>query len=191
MNKNFIIAIDGPAGSGKSSAARALAEKLGIYYLNTGATFRALALTGKIDFQIIFDKAKNYQIFFQDKNITDKLFTSCLAIKASYLAKKKWVRISLQNKWKEAVENKKAVIEGRDIAQVFPQAVLKIFMTADLTIRAERIGKKPEEIEKRDNWDKSRKINPLKLDKNYWVLDTSRMTIKKEVEEIIKKFNHG
>jgi cytidylate kinase len=190
FRKNLLIAIDGPAGSGKSSGARALARKLKIYYLNTGNTFRAVAFNNnKINFEINFNKNGESQIYIGGKNITDKLFSASLGWKASCLATKVSLRKKMIELWRKAAKDKSIVIEGRDIAQVFPKADLKVYMTADIKTRAKRLHLKLEEVLKRDEQDSKRSINPLKFSRNYWVLDTTKLTIKQEVAEIIDKLN--
>jgi len=196
----MLIAIDGPAGSGKSSAAKALAKKLNIYYLNTGFTFRAIAYKKSTNFEIRFNKDKQAEIFIDEKKLDKELQAPEIDLLASKFAQNPQVRKFLVKKWQQAVFEKSAVIEGRDIAQVFPNADLKIYLTAKVWVRAKRIwlkyqklgikktlGQIEADIKKRDNMDSKRKINPLKLSKDYQVIDTTDMSVDDEVKAIIDK----
>jgi cytidylate kinase len=196
----MLIAIDGPAGSGKSSAAKALAKKLNIYYLNTGFTFRAIAYKKSTNFGIRFNKDKQAEIFSDNKKLDKELQTPKIDLLASKVAQNPKVRKLLVKMWQQAMFGKSAVIEGRDIAQVFPNADLKIYLTAKVWVRAKRIwlkyqklgikktlGQIEADIKKRDNKDSKRKINPLKLSKYYQVIDTTDMSIDDEVKTIIDK----
>lgn len=196
----MLIAIDGPAGSGKSSAAKALATKLNYYYLNTGMTFRAVALKKSTDFELKFNDKKQSEIFIDGKKVDKELKSPEIDLLASNIAKDQNIRKLLIKKWKQAAEGRNIVIEGRDIAQVFPKANLKIYMTASVGVRAKRIWQKyhtsgiektldtiEADIKTRDQQDSSREINPLRLTKEYLVIDTTNMSIDDEVKAIIDK----
>ncbi len=217
LKKELKIAIDGPVGSGKSLAAELLAKKLGIFYLNTGATFRVVALVAlkkgldfrskevhrilkKKEIEIKIKKSGDYRVILEGRNVTRELFTSEVAWGASCVATLPEIRKILTRKWREIVKNKPFIAEGRDMALIFPQADLKVFMTADCQVRAKRIQKKLkekelgksfdqvlQEIKARDHQDMYRKINPLKFSSKYWLLDTSDLTPEEEIEIIIRK----
>jgi cytidylate kinase len=155
----MIITIDGPAGSGKSSVAKALAEKLDIYYLNTGLLYRAIAFIwlkndpnlekvdnlndeqinfiDKIEYKYI---GKEPNIFYEDKNITKELFNNVISQAASILSAKKEIREKLIHLQQNVAKKYDIVAEGRDCGSViFPKADYKFYLTASLDIRAKRI----------------------------------------------------
>lgn len=156
----MIITIDGPAGSGKSTIAKKLAEKLNFYYLNTGLLYRAVAyvltkilnkkeeelknITEKdLDFisKISYEyENKSPQVFFDKKNITSFLYDSHLGQQASFLSEKKEVRGRLLILQKNVAKKYDIVAEGRDCGSVvFPNADYKFFLTASLEQRARRV----------------------------------------------------
>lgn len=155
----MIITIDGPAGSGKSSVAKALAEKLNIYYLNTGLLYRAVAyiwlkndlklqnVNDLNDEKINFIKNIKYKyigkepnIFYEDKNITKELFNNVISHAASILSAKKEIREELVPLQKNIAKKYDIVAEGRDCGSViFPNANYKFYLTANLDVRAKRI----------------------------------------------------
>lgn len=214
FKKNIQIAIDGPVGSGKSVGARLLAKKLGIFYLNTGATFRAVAylavkkglnfqdeqlitLINKTKIDIKMERSGSCRLIIAGQDVTKKLFSKQMDYGSSAVAVRPKIRDILTQKWRETAEDKAIVMEGRDINKVLPKADLKIFMTASLKIRAQRIWKKygtkgelkkvEKQIKIRDYQDSHRKINPLKYTRDYWLLDTSSLTMEEEINHIIKK----
>ncbi|MFH1461781.1 MAG: (d)CMP kinase [bacterium] len=155
----MIITIDGPAGSGKSSVAKTLAEKLNIYYLNTGLLYRAVAyiwlkkdpnlekidkiqekdlfFTEKIEYKYI-NNIPN--IFYDYKNITNYLSNNRISHAASILSAKKEVRGKLLELQGIVAQNYDIVAEGRDCGSViFPNADHKFYLTANLDVRAKRI----------------------------------------------------
>jgi cytidylate kinase len=170
----MIITIDGPAGSGKSSIAKALAEKLNIYYLNTGLLYRAVAYVwlqhdsklekiNKINVDNLkFIKNIEYkyiqklpQIFYGNKNITDQLLNNSISQAASILSSIDIVREKLLALQRNVAKIYNIVCEGRDCGSViFPNADYKFYLTASLDIRAKRIFE-----------DKSRKDSGLTLEK--------------------------
>lgn len=219
--KNLQIAIDGPVASGKSTGAFLLAQKLGILYVHTGAMYRAVAWLGiknRIDLQ---DEEKLIQIlgktkielkkpskkhhfcevFIDGENVTDELFTSKVSWASSAVAVFPKIRKYLVRLQKEMARNRSVVMEGRDITTiVLPKADLKIYMTADLKVRAKRrlkdhlkAGEKTtlseviKEVKKRDYNDFHRKASPLKITPDAWVLDTTNLSIKEEIKVILAK----
>ncbi len=155
----MIITIDGPAGSGKSSIAKNLAEKLNIYYLNTGFLYRAVAYVwlqtdpkleniNKINSNNLkFIKNIEYkyqdkspQIFYQNKNITDQLLNNSISQAASILSSIEIVRAELLDLQRIVAKNYDIVCEGRDCGSIiFPDADYKFYLTATLDVRAKRI----------------------------------------------------
>lgn len=157
-----VIAIDGPAGAGKSTVARALAKKLGFLYIDTGAMYRAIALLAfrnglsPKDGQKVAEFARNSHIrFIQDSNqrvilndedVTEAIRTLEIGELASTLSTNSEVRRALVEKQKKMLEGNPAVIEGRDTTTVVcPDAKLKIFLTASVSERAKRRWKELKE----------------------------------------------
>lgn len=210
----MIIAIDGPAGSGKSTIAKMLAKELGFTYIDTGAMYRAFAYKIKqmgVDpdnQQEVIKLLENTDIRLEDEKvyldseeISGFIRTEEIGNIASKIARYKQVRHFMVQKQREiglAVKN--AVIEGRDTATViFPDADLKIFMTASPEIRAKRrveqLKQKGfvvdynhilEKIKDRDKMDYERKESPLRPTPDYIIIDTTGKTIE-EVLTYIKQ----
>lgn len=149
----FQIAIDGPAASGKSTVARLLAEKLGFDHLNTGATYRAVAvylhekgLSPSSAEEEIENALKNLKIdyvngrvYINGKDYTEKIQSPEAGVLASNFARLEVVRRHLVRIQREICDDKNIVVEGRDIGTVvLPNAHLKIFLTASLEARVER-----------------------------------------------------
>lgn len=214
LKQDLQIVIDGPVGSGKSVGAQLLAQRLKIFYLNTGATFRAVAylaqqnginykekrllrLLRESQLDIKMGDRGSCRIILKGKDITDNLFNEEMDYGSSVVAVSQDIRDILTKKWRQMAYGKPIVMEGRDIIKVLPKADLKIFMTADTKIRIRRIWKKygdrktfkeiEKQIEKRDYQDSHRKINPLKHTRDYWLLNTSSLTVEEEIQLIIKK----
>lgn len=154
--KNITIAIDGPAGSGKSTIAKAVAKKLNIAYLDTGAMYRSVALKAinlsidpcdqqsvteileDIDIFISVD-GENQRIMLDGKDVTDKIRTPEVSRGASDVGVNPNVRSFLVSKQQSIAENQSVIMDGRDIGtHVLPNATYKFFMTADAKVRAQR-----------------------------------------------------
>jgi len=221
---NLQIAIDGPVGAGKSIGAYEVAKKLNIFYVNTGAMYRAVAWVGlkngldlkkegplikllkrtKIRLKKSSKRNIIYDVFVNGKNMTSQLFSSRVHWGSSQVSIFPKVRKFLVKLQQEIAENQSVIMEGRDIATiVLPNADLKIYMTADLNKRAKRrlkdLSERGEkvsltavikEIKKRDYNDTHRKLDPLKIATNAWVLDTTNLTIKEEISLILKKLKN-
>ncbi len=155
----MIITIDGPAGSGKSSVAKSLAQKLNVYYLNTGLLYRAVAFAW-LKFDPKFEKVnnikdidlsfiknieyryvdKNPNIFYESKNITGQLLNNVLSQVASILSANLEIRKRLLDLQRNVAKKYDIVCEGRDCGSViFPNADYKFYLTASLDVRAKRI----------------------------------------------------
>lgn len=208
------IAIDGPGGAGKSTIAKKLAEKLNIDYIDTGAMYRAIglkllrngasaddeaavsALLSETDIDI-----SDKRIFLDGENVSDLIRTQEVSDAASKCSGIKSVREKLVSMQREIAKGKSVVMDGRDIGtNVLKDAELKIFLTADPRVRAERRYKEliargeeadPEtiyqEIVERDYRDTHRELNPLVRADDAILLDTSYMTIDEVVESIINR----
>lgn len=155
----MIITIDGPAGSGKSSVAKELANRLGIYYLNTGLLYRAIAfiwlesekslsnLENISEQDLLFIekikyeyKNKKTKVWFGNKDITVQLSKMSLSKPASILSAKKEIRTALLDLQRSISEKHDIVAEGRDCGSVvFPNADYKFYLTANLEVRAKRV----------------------------------------------------
>ena len=208
----MIIAIDGPAGSGKSTTAKLLAEKLGYVYLDTGAMYRAITLffiDNKNDLKdlsllskslnevnIFIKYEKDFKIFINHLNVSNRIRESNVDRMVSSISKLDFVRnklISIQRKFSEG---KNIVVEGRDISSnVFPNADFKFFLNADINERAKRRLKDKQyssmtienlikEIKKRDMIDSNREISPLIKVDDAIEINTTSLTIKQQVKKI-------
>lgn len=209
-----VIAIDGPAGAGKSTVAKKVAEKMGFVYLDTGAMYRAITLkvlNSKIDMdneQEVYQAAKEGKMDFNEfgilldgvlveKEIRSSEVTKNVS-KVSAYGKVREVLVDMQ---REISKGKNSVVDGRDIGTVvFPEAWLKIFLTASVEERADRRykeigGKTPlaeikKAIEERDYKDSHRDVSPLKQAEDAILLDTTSKNIE-EVTDIIVKLAEG
>jgi CMP/dCMP kinase len=210
----MIVAVDGPAGAGKSSVCAQVCQKIGWTYVNTGFLYRAVAYLLKKQHIIeptqdelihtIDDFALNYSwspatqtLSYKGENISEQLSTAEIAIGASRVGGVAIVREKLLP-LQRALSLKSptgAIVDGRDIGTVvFPDANLKIYMTASLDERARRrmtqLGKDAEfetikaEISQRDEQDKGRGTGPLILAEDALVFDTSHMDVDTAVQEL-------
>ncbi len=218
MSKKLIVAIDGPAGSGKSTSAKLVAQKLGYVYIDSGAMYRAvtfLALKKNLldNEKAISDLAYSTDIHldFVDgetrvnvngEDITEELRSIDVNQKVSEVSRIEDVRKALVKKQKEMGNRERGlVMEGRDITTVvFPNADVKIFLTASIEQRAKRRAEEYEkkgtvvsldEIKKniieRDKIDSTRKLSPLKKAFDAIEIDTSKVSIEEQVELILKQ----
>ena len=216
MIKDIIIAIDGHSGCGKSTTSRLLAKNLNFKYLDSGAMYRAVTLyfvnkgvsqndTKKIkdeldniiiDFKYVED---NQHIFLNDRDVENEIRSDEISNKVSLFSSNSSIRKFLVNKQKAFGINKNIVVEGRDITTVvFPDAEIKVFMTADIQVRAKRRfnemkSKNPDitysdvikNLEDRDIQDSTRKDSPLMVADDAFILDTSDLEINDQVDKII------
>lgn len=206
------IAVDGPAGAGKSTIAKIIAERLNIEYIDTGAMYRALTykiikeninLENSIDLKTILEKT---DIDFKDKhiyldgNIVDKeIRDNKISNNVSFVAKIKEVREKLVNIQRKLANNKSVIMDGRDIGSfVLPNAKYKFFVTATPEERGLRRFNELQksnkniiltdiinEIKKRDEIDSSRSIAPLIKTSDAVLIDTTNKSIEQCVNEIV------
>jgi cytidylate kinase len=218
MSKGLIIAIDGPAGSGKSTSAKLIAKKLGYVYIDTGAMYRAityLALENEAinDESQIIELARkckidlNYEdgeviVRLSDVNVSKEIRSAEVNSHVSDVSKISDVRKVLVEKQREmAAKGNGVVMEGRDIGTVvFPNADVKIFLTASLDIRANRRTKEynangskvlvddvRSNLSNRDKIDSSRDDSPLTKASDAVEVDTTNVTIDEQVNLILEE----
>jgi cytidylate kinase len=212
----MIVAIDGPAATGKSTTAKLVAHKLGFTYLDTGAMYRCVTLSilkhdihlddkqslhsllSNVDIQ--FEKSGSL-VFLNGEDVTDDIRKSAVTNNVSAVSSIQEVRAFLVENQRKIAKNHDCVVEGRDIGTiVFSKAEVKIYLVADSRIRAKRrqlelskLGEEKSldillaEIEKRDSLDSSRKNSPLRKANDAIEVDTSNMTINSQVEYIVNK----
>ena len=218
MSKGLIIAIDGPAGSGKSTSAKLIAKKLGYLYIDTGAMYRAITFLASENGAIkdeakIIELARNSKIelkynngeivvMLNDRDISEEIRSSQVNASVSDVSKISAVRKLLVEKQREMGEKGQGIVmEGRDIGTVvFPEADVKIFLTASLDIRANRRVKEYTEkgsevvieeiknnLSSRDKIDSSRNDSPLTKAPDAVAIDTTSITINEQVNLILEQ----
>jgi len=201
-----VIAIDGPAGSGKSSVARALASTLGWSFLDTGAMYRAVtveALRRGIDVHVeaaMGELARDVEIstlprvMVNGRDVEDEIRSDEVNVAVSAVAANALVRRQMVRRQREFADAQPlgTVVEGRDITTVvFPNATLKVFLTAALEERARRRGDEGEaSVARRDDADTTRVASPLRQADDALVLDTTGRNVDDAVEEIIQWLKH-
>ena len=215
MKTKFIIAIDGYSGAGKGTLAKMLANKLNILYVDTGAMYRAFGLyfiknnieinyenvvrnIDKIDINLIFIENEN-KVYLNGEDVTSEIRKNEVSLVASKVAKISEVRKKLVLMQQKYGENYSLVMEGRDITTVvFKNADLKIMLTADVNIRAERRKKQLEEkgqivelqkiideLNARDIQDTTRLDSPLKMTEETILMDSTNMNLEEEINFIL------
>ncbi len=210
----MIIALDGPAGSGKSTIAKSLAKELSIEYLDTGAMYRAITLhllTNEVDLEDETQVLKNIEnitinvegekTFLNNSDVSSKIRDERVNCNISKVASLASVRNKLVSLQQEIGKNKDMILDGRDIATVvFPNADYKFYIDASSDVRARRRVMQNQElginesfetikesIERRDHLDKTREIGPLKCAKDAIVIDTSNLDLVATIDLIKTK----
>jgi len=207
-----VIAIDGPGGVGKSTVTRRLATVLGVEYLDTGATYRAAtvaALLSSADLEdetAVLSAVQRSEIAYRDgvilldgESVAEATRSVAVTLAVSAVSAFPLVRdhvVEMQRAW-VADRAGEAVVEGRDIGTVvFPDATVKVFLTADPEIRAARRAGDEEaanlgvadivaDLNRRDHADSTRKASPLRAAEDAITIDTSEMGIEDVVIEIL------
>lgn len=212
----MIITIDGPSGAGKSTIAKKVSEKLGFEYLDTGAMYRSITLfllENGIDikneketenfitdpsFNSSFDlKQENSKIYVNNNDVSIKIRQPIITDNVSLVSSYGFIRELLVDKQRKMSEGRNIILDGRDTGSVvFPNADLKIFLTASVEERAKRRFKESKgisyeevykSIEKRDHLDSTREISPLTIPENAEVIDSTNLSIDEIVNLVENK----
>jgi len=182
----MLVAIDGPAGAGKSTVARAVADALGFGYLDSGAMYRAVALAGDRDpatLEIGFDGER---VLLDGDDVTAAIRAPEIAQAASMRARDPAVRAAMLERQRALLRDGDWVAEGRDIGTVVaPGAELKVWLTASLPERARRRGLEVAEVAERDERDAARAHSPMVAADDAVVLDTTGLSIDEVVARIV------
>ncbi len=208
-----VIAIDGPAGSGKSTVARRLAERLGLEYLDTGAMYRAVTFAAlrrgvdPADTEPIENLARTVELDVTTEHVQVDGVDATIEIRGpevsravSLVAANAGVRTEMVRRQREwATERGGGVLEGRDIGTVvFPDAALKVYLNARPEVRAERRAAEVSDLDyetvaadmaRRDALDQGRETAPLRRADGAFELDTSDMTVDEIVVELVRRID--
>ncbi|MEO8798630.1 MAG: (d)CMP kinase [Polyangiaceae bacterium] len=212
-----IVAIDGPAGAGKSTVARAVADALRFVLVDTGAIYRTLALAaerkgvawsdgaalGKLAGQLVAQAALRFdgsKVVLSGEDVSSAIRTPSIGMGASQVSAHPEVRAALLDLQRQAGENGGVVLEGRDIGTVvFPDAEVKVFLTAPPEIRAQRrfeelvakgtkdvsLASTLEDVKKRDAQDMGRTHAPLRQAEGSTLVESSSLSIEETVSAIV------
>ena len=213
--KKLLITIDGPAGAGKTTVSRALADRLGYRYIDTGALYRAVALAAQIrgidpqnddelkqlcsDLDLNFiRKQEGLGLFLNGENISDHIRSPEITMLASAVSARPVVREFLLDLQKDLGREKAAVFEGRDMGTVvFPNADVKFFLDASTRTRAQRryaeqkskshqsFDEVERDIQRRDRNDSTRELAPLKPAADAIVIDSTEMKVDEVVDFMV------
>lgn len=202
----FVVAMDGPAGSGKSSVARMVARRCGLGYFNTGASVRAVALAAMrqgadlddpavvrpFAFRVLLDPEG--RVFLDGVDVSVAVRAPDVSRGASRVAVHASLREVLVERWRQAA-GAGGVMEGRDIGTVvFPEAPVKVFLDARPEVRAARrssdeggrsVAAVASELERRDRTDSAREVAPLRQATDAHRLDTSDLTLEETVDRVV------
>jgi cytidylate kinase len=214
-----VLAIDGPAGSGKSTTAAAVANRLRLPHVESGALYRAITLAAldagaALAGQRLVALARSLPIRLDltdagfrpeiaGVDVTQEIRSTRVTAQVSEVSALPEVRNWVNEEVRDAVARhpRGAVLDGRDIGTVvFPDAVLKIFLVADPTVRARRrllqdgrevdpqsLAREVEELERRDAYDSTRAVAPLRQASDAVALDTSDLSFEQQVEAIVER----
>jgi len=215
MGKKIHIAIDGPAGAGKSTVAKKVAERLGISYLDSGAMYRVVAykaledgipltdegqvVTAAQNINIEFDYAQK-TVYCDGEDVTQKIRSPEVSRAVAIVATYQGVREHLVKLQRQQAEKVSLVMDGRDIGtHVLPEAQVKIYLTASAEERAKRryleninnmkntsLEQVKQDIQNRDRIDLEREHSPLKPAADAYIIDTTALTVDQVVDKIVK-----
>ena len=218
MDKIIQIAIDGPAGAGKSTIAKILAQRLNILYLDTGAMYRAITYYAGLkgvagddneglekifqDFDLRFENGK---LFLNGKAVDQELRTPQIDKAIAVFAANPFVRAKLVAMQREIAAQRSVVMEGRDIGTVvLPDTPYKFYLDANVAVRAKRrfdqnvrrgmpadLAAIEKDILRRDDVDSHREADPLSVAEGSVVIDTSGMQLLEVVDEILRHIDRG
>jgi cytidylate kinase len=200
-----VIAIDGPTASGKGTVASLVAMQLGFHYLESGALYRLVALSGgeplvaAKGLEVAFREGR---IFLKEQDVTEKLREEEVGNRASEIAGNQAVRSALLERQRGFRKSPGLVADGRDMGTVvFPDATLKIYLTASVEVRAQRRYKQlidkgihanlaalSRELEERDRRDATRAVAPLRPAQDAVQIDSSQLSIDQVVDLIVKQY---
>lgn len=210
----MIIAVDGPAGSGKSTVAKLVADRLGILYLDTGAMYRAFTLyvlengvplEDLESIRALLDtfsiQMNENRVYINGCDVSREIRSGRVNEQVSYLASLQPVREKMVELQRRMGENNDLIAEGRDIGTVvFPDATHKFYLDADIEERARRrlydensehgvgsVREMREKLRSRDAYDSSRKISPLRMAEDAEYIDTTGMTIEQVGTRIVQQ----
>lgn len=215
INDIPVIAIDGPSASGKGTVAQRVAGKLGFHYLDSGALYRLVALSAMrsdadlADEHVLSDIAARLDVVFEDaeiwlesENVTDAIRAEACSNAASRIAAYPRVRVALLERQRAFRQFPGLVADGRDMGSVvFPDAALKIFLTASAETRAQRrykqlmekgidanISTLLQDLRERDARDSGRSVAPLQQGEGTSLLDTTSLDIGQAVDCILRQY---
>jgi len=200
-----VIAIDGPSASGKGTVASRVAAALGFHYLESGALYRLVALAGgdgaeaARTLEVAF---RDGRIFLKEQDVTDQVRDEAVGVRASEVAKLPAVRAALLERQRSFRRPPGLVADGRDMGTVvFPDAAVKVFLTASAEARAQRRYKQlidkgnsanlatlSRALEERDQRDATRTVAPLKPAADAVSVDSSALTIDEVVDLVLKEY---
>lgn len=208
----MIVAIDGPAGSGKTTIAKLLSKRLNVSYLDTGATYRALTLKALEeginlkDASLLAKLAANLNLklerqktYLDGRDVSEQIRTPLIDKNISIIVAYPEVRSVMVSLQRAVAKGKDFVVEGRDVTTVvFPSAEFKFYLDADCAVRAQRRYKElkakgieidfsemEKDLHKRDDADKKREVGALTISADAVVIDTSNLTIEEVVEKML------
>ena len=213
-----VITIDGLASSGKTSISRKLSKKLGYYFLDSGILYRSVAyicLTESLEhttdllitnleenLEVVSDQSKHFKINYKGNDIAKHLYNEDIGVLASIVSQKLEIRDYLMKLQHNCVKTPGLVANGRDMgSKVFPQADLKLFITADLSVRASRrfkqlvdagkdasLEKITSQLAERDKNDTNRKISPLIAPPGALEIDSSHLNVDRILDKILELY---
>ncbi len=183
----MLVAIDGPAGAGKSTVARAVARALGFTYLDSGAMYRAVAVAGDRDPALLDIRFDGDRVLLDGDDVTEAIRTPEISQEASRRAADPGVRAALVPKQRALIADGDWVAEGRDIGTVVaPDAEVKVWLTADEDERARRRAVSAHEVRERDERDAQRAHSPMVAADDAIEVDTTGLGIDEVVARVVE-----